>query len=129
MPIIIDAWNFIRNERSSINDDEGDSLEAAADLIRYFEQYQKTHGDPVILVFDSTREHLGIDHTNTEKLKIVAARNADSYIKKHLDGVPERQRANMRVVSSDNDVYYYAKSSYAIPIRSEEFWSKLRHSR
>lgn len=125
MPIIIDAWNFIRNERSPIDDEGGDALEAAADLIHYFAQYQKTHGDPVILVFDSAREHLETGHTNTEKLKVVAARNADAYIKKYIDAVPERQRRNMRVVSSDNEVYYHAKSSYATPIRSNEFWGTL----
>jgi predicted RNA-binding protein with PIN domain len=129
MPIIIDAWNFIRNDLSPISDDGRDALEAAADLHHYFEQYQRTHGDPVILVFDSAREHLGFAHSNNDKLKVVAARSADTYIKKYIDAVPERQRRNLRVVSSDNDVYHHAKSSYATPIRSDEFWGMLTGSK
>ena len=128
MPIIVDAWNLIRTDRSPIDDAGGDALSAAADLIDCFERYQRTHGDPVILVFDSAREHLGVAHTNTEKLRVVAARNADAYIKKYIDAVPERQRRNLRVVSSDNEVYYHAKSSYATPIRSDEFWGVLSGS-
>lgn len=125
MPILVDAWNLIRSGSSPIDDDRGDSLAAAAELVRVFTHFQRTHGDPVILVFDSTREHLGLDHVNSGLLRVVAARNADAYIKKHIDSVPERQRRNLRVVSSDNDVYYYAKSSYATPVRSDEFWTKL----
>ena len=126
MPLLIDAWNFIRNDRSLIPDDGDDSLDAAAELIAYFEAYQETHNDPVILVFDSTREHLGIDHANAPRLKVIASANADAYIKRYLDKTPEQQRRAVRVVSSDNDVYYYAKSFCATPIRSEEFWARLR---
>lgn len=126
MPILIDGWNFLRNERSPIPDDGPDSVDAARDLAYYFEDYQRSHNDPVVLVFDSTNEYLGLDHANSSKLKVVAAKNADSYIKKFIDKTPERQRRNLRVVSSDSDVYYYAKSSYATAIKSEEFWEKLR---
>lgn len=125
MPILIDGWNLIRNKRSKINDDGEDSLEALQQLILYLNDFQRTHNDPITLVMDSTREHLGIEYRNHPKLSIVAARNADAYIKKHIDKVPERQRRNLRVVSSDSDVYFYAKSAYATPIKSEEFWSKL----
>jgi predicted RNA-binding protein with PIN domain len=79
----------------------------------------------MVLVFDSSNEYLGIDRQNTPKLTVVASRNADAYIKKYIDSVPEKQRRNLRVVSSDNEVYYYAKSAYAEPVRSEEFWNKL----
>lgn len=129
MPIIIDGWNFIRNSRSLIRDDEGDSIEAARDLICFFEDFQRTHGDPIVLVFDSTREHLDVDHRNSDRLKVVAAHNADSYMKRYIDKTPERQRRNLRVISSDKDVFYYAKSSYATPIRSEEFWERLKRNR
>lgn len=125
MPIIIDGWNLIRNQNSDITDDGDDSLEALATLVSYINDFQKTHKDPVVLVFDSSREFLGIDHKNTSILKIVASRNADEYIKRYIDNVPERQRRNLRVVSSDNSIYYYAKSSYAVPVRCEEFWNKL----
>lgn len=125
MPIIIDGWNLIRNQNSDIPDDGDDSLEALATLVSYINDFQKTHKDPVVLVFDSSREFLGIDHKNSPILKIVASRNADEYIKRYIDNVPERQRRNLRVVSSDNSIYYYAKSSYAVPVRCEEFWNKL----
>ncbi len=125
-PIIIDAWNFIRSPESRIRDDDIDSLVAAERLISELERFQETHGDPVILVFDSTREHLGIDHKNDPKLRVVASKDADKYIKRYIDSIPERQRRNVRVVSSDNEVYYYAKSSYATPLRCGEFWEKLR---
>jgi predicted RNA-binding protein with PIN domain len=125
MPIIIDGWNLLRNDRSRIEDDGERSIESAMELIAYLEGFQAQRGDPIVLVFDSTKEHLGIDRRNTPKLTVVAARNADAYIKKYIDGVPERQRRNLRVVSSDNDVYYYAKSAYAEPVRSEEFWNRL----
>lgn len=127
MPIIIDGWNFIRNGRSSIRDDEADSLEAAQKLIFRLTDFQRTHNDPIVLVFDSTCEYLDMKYTNSPKLTIVPARDADSYIKKYIDKTPERQRRNVRVVSSDNDVYFHAKSSYATPVRCEEFWGKLQH--
>jgi len=126
MPVIIDGWNLVRNDRSPIKDDGGDSTDAAADLVFYFEDFQRTHRDPVIIVFDSSHEHLGLAHKNSELLKVVASRNADNYIKKYIDSTPERQRRNLRVVSSDSEIFFYAKSSYATPIKSEEFWGKLK---
>ena len=125
MPIIIDGWNLVRDAKSLIDDTDGDSLESARALIGYLGDFQKTHKDPITLVFDSTNEYLGMDYANTAKLKIVPARNADAYIKKFIDAVPERQRANLRVVTSDKDLYRYAKSRYAMPVKSEEFWDKL----
>ncbi len=126
MPIIIDGWNFIRDKRSGIRDDSSDSLESASILIRCLEHFQKSHNDPVVVVFDSSNEFLGLDYKGTKKLSIVAARSADEYIKKYIDKTPQQQRRNLRVVSSDNDVYFYAKSLYATPIKSEEFWQKLK---
>ena len=128
MPIIIDGWNLIRNKKSAIDDTEGDSLEAARALIEYLGDFQQKHKDPITLVFDSTNEYLDMKYTSTAKLKIVPAKDADAYIKKYIDSVPERQRGNLRVVSSDGDVYYYAKSSYAVPVKSEDFWDKLTRS-
>lgn len=126
MPIIIDGWNFIRSEESYITDDDRDSIEAAGELIAELEEFQETHRDPILLVFDSTNEYLDLDYRNTPGLKIVPARDADSYIKRYIDKTPENQRRNLRVVSSDNEIYYHAKSSYATPLRCGEFWSKLR---
>lgn len=125
MPIIIDGWNLIRSARSPICDDDGESLEAAMTLISYLDAFQKTHNDPIILVFDSSREFLETGYKNTPKLKIIPSRDADSYIKKYIEHTPERQRPNIRVVSSDKDVYYHAKTYYATPLKSEEFWGKL----
>lgn len=125
MPIIIDGWNLIRNDRSAIDDDGDDSLGAAERLIACLCRFQQTRRDPIVLVFDSTREYLGMRYANTPSLRVVASRDADTYIKRYIDGVPERQRRNLRVVSSDNEVYFYAKSSYATPVRSEEFWQRL----
>ena len=126
MPIIIDGWNLIRDEDSHINDDDTDSLEAAEKLVSYLDEFQHTHNDPIVIVFDSTHEYLDFDYENTPKLTVVPSRNADAYIKRYIDSVPERQRRNVRVVSSDNEVYYYAKSSYATAVRSGEFWAKMR---
>lgn len=128
MPIIIDGWNFIRNKRSRIRDDASESLDAVRTLIAYLESFQRDRGDPIVVVFDSTNEYLDIHYKGNPKLKIVPARDADTYIKRYIDDTPERQRRNLRVVSSDNDVYYYAKSSYATPVKSEEFWDKLNNS-
>ena len=126
MPIIIDGWNLIRNHMSEIDDAYGDSLESARLLVSFLNDFQRTHKDPITLVFDSKREHLDIDYTNTLKLKIVPARNADKYIKKYIDDFPQRQRGSLRVVSSDNDIYFYAKAGYAVPVKSEQFWDKLK---
>jgi predicted RNA-binding protein with PIN domain len=125
MPIIIDGWNLVRSERSAIDDLEGDSLESAEALIGCLADFQRKHKDPIILVFDSSNEYLGLKYTGTEKLKVVAAKNADAYIKKYIDDLPAGQRANLRVVSSDNEIYFYARSSSAKPVKSEEFWNKL----
>lgn len=129
MPIIIDSWNFIRSEKSGIDDEDGDPLGSARDLISRLEEFQNTHNDPIIAVFDSSNEYLGLGYKNSRKLSVVAARDADSYIKRYIDNVPERQRRNLRVVSSDNGVFYYAKSAYAAPMRCEEFWKKIDSSR
>ena len=126
MPIIIDGWNLIRNRKSSIRDDGEDSLESARVLITYLSEFQETHNDPIVLVFDSTNEYLDMRYTSTPKLRIVAARDADDYIKKYIEDTPDRQRRNIRVVSSDNDRYYYAKSYSATPLKCEAFWGKLQ---
>lgn len=126
MPIIIDGWNFIRDRSSPISDDDGDALDSALHLIAYLNRFQKTHSDPMIVVFDSKREHLDFDYENTPALKIVAAKSADQYIKRYIEKVPERQRRNLRVISTDNEVFFFAKSSYATPIRCEEFWPKIK---
>ena len=125
MPIIIDGWNFIRNRASRIPDDGPDALDAAAELVAYLGAFQASHNDPITVVFDSSNEYLDFDYRNTPKLRVVAARNADTYIKHYIDRTPERQRRNLRVVSSDNEVYFHARSAYATPLRSEEFWAKL----
>ncbi len=128
MPIIIDGWNFIRDRHSDIKDDNVDSLESARLLISYLEGFQETHNDPIVLVFDSTNEYLGIGYRNTPGLQIIPARDADAYIKRYIADTPDRQRRNIRVVSSDNDIYFYAKSYSATPIRCGEFWRKLSRS-
>ncbi|MDP2912688.1 MAG: NYN domain-containing protein [Candidatus Omnitrophota bacterium] len=126
MPIVIDGWNFIRNRSSDIDDDEMESLDSARLLIAYLGRFQETHNDPVVLVFDSTNEFLDVEYKNSPSLTVIPARNADDYIKRYIDTTPERQRRNIRVVSSDNEIYHYAKSAYATPINCEEFWVKLR---
>ena len=126
MPILIDGWNFIRDESSSIQDVESEALESAKLLIDYLAQFQKTHSDPIVVVFDSSNEFLGIGYKNSPELSVVPASDADDYIKRYISKVPERQRRNVRVVSSDNDIYYYAKSYYAIPVKCKEFWDKLK---
>lgn len=127
MPIIIDGWNLARNDRSGIEDE--DALEAASALLSFLECFQETHSDPMIVVFDSSSAHLDLPRGESRGIKVVAVRDADDYIKRYIDKVPERQRRNVRVVSSDTGVYYYAKSSYAVPVRSEDFWSKIRSVR
>lgn len=123
MPLIIDGWNLIRCGASDLKDEE--SLDAARILIASLQDFQRTHNDPIVLVFDSTNEYLDIRYHNNTKLTVVPARDADSYIKSYIDTIPERQRPNVRVVSSDNSVYFYARDSRAIPIRAEVFWKKL----
>lgn len=125
MPVLIDAWNLIRCRASAISDDGPDFLASARKLIACLQEFQMTHSDPIIAVFDSRREFLDVPYRNSPKLTIIAARDADDYIMRYIDSVPERQRRNIRVVSSDNSVYFHAKSSYATPLRSEEFWGKL----
>jgi predicted RNA-binding protein with PIN domain len=125
MPIMIDGWNFIRCPRSPIDDDEGDSSDSAAILMDRLRSFQIAHNDPITVVFDSTHGFIDAGHQNSPKLKMVAARDADEYIKRHIAKVPERQRRNLKVVSSDGDVYHFAKTYGATPVRSEEFWPKV----
>ena len=129
MPILIDGWNLIRNSRSDIDDDGGDSLGSAKALVGYLNTFQKTHRDPITVVFDSSHEYLDFKYVNSPALRIVPARNADEYIKKRIEDTPESQRRNLRVVSSDLEVYYFAKGRYAVPVKCEEFWNKLREKR
>ena len=129
MPILIDGWNLIRNSRSDIDDDDNDSLESARALVGYLSNFQKVHRDPITLVFDSSREYLDFKYVNSPSLRIVPAKDADVYIKKRIDDTPESQRRNLRVVSSDLEVYYFAKGRYAVPVKCEEFWNKLREKR
>ena len=125
MPIIIDGWNLVRNEKSILDDAEKDSLESAGELISCLDDFQRTHKDPIVLVFDSANEYLDMKYTSTAALKIVAAKDADVYIKRYIDDMPENQRRNLRVVSSDGEIYYYARRSCANPVKSEDFWNKL----
>jgi len=126
MPIIIDGWNLIRDRRSPLADEDGDSLRSANTLIAYLKEFRSAHKDPITLVFDSAREYLDINYKNSQGLTVVPSKDADKYIKLYIDRTPERQRRNLRVVSSDNSVYFYAKSSYATPIKCADFWAKLR---
>ncbi len=126
MPIIIDGWNLLRDAKSDIDDSETGSLESAEALVSYLERFQAAHSDPIVLVFDSASEFLDIRRAGSAKLRIVPAKNADDYIKRYIDRTPERQRRNLRVVSSDNGIFYYAKSAYATPVKAGEFWIKLR---
>lgn len=123
MPIIIDGWNFIRHSSSCIQKE--DALESARILIAHLQRFQLTHNDSIILVFDSKHEFLSLRYQHSLKLRIVPTKDADGYIKRYIDKIPERQRRNLRVVSSDNSLYYYAKDAYATPIKCEEFWRKL----
>ncbi len=123
MPIIIDGWNMVRHEHSGIDHD--DALEGAQHLILILERFQKTHSDPITLVFDSKNEYLDIPNRSTAKLHIVAAKDADGYIKRYIDKIPQRQRRNLRVVSSDRSLYFYAKDARATPMKCEEFWGKV----
>jgi len=123
MPILIDGWNMVRHEGSGIDYD--DALAGAAHLIAILEKFQETHPDPITLVFDSKNEYLDMPLRSTPKLHIVAARNADNWIKRHIDSIPQRQRRNLRVVSSDRSLYFYAKDARATPMKCEEFWSKI----
>ncbi len=125
MPIIIDGWNFIRDRHSPLADD-GDSLRSASTLIAYLKEFRITHKDPITLVFDSAHEFLDIDYKNSPGLTIIPSKDADRYIKLCIDRTSERQRRNLRVISSDNSVYFYAKSSYATPVKCAAFWAKLR---
>lgn len=124
MPVIIDGWNFIRHRSSHIEDE--DALQSAGTLIAYLQEFQLTHSDPIIIVFDSKHEFLDMHYQSNPKLKVVAARDADNYIKRYIDRVPQKQRRSIRVVSSDNSLYYYAKDAYATSMRCEEFWNKLK---
>ncbi len=123
MPIIIDGWNMVRHEHSGIDYD--DALAGASHLIAILERFQETHADQIVLVFDSKNEYLDIPIRSTPKLHIVAAKDADNWIKRHIDKVPPRQRRNLRVVSSDRSLYFYAKDARATPVKCEEFWGKL----
>ena len=127
MPIIIDGWNMVRSPASGI--DYEDDLAGASELIRIMNRFQETHADPVILVFDSKNEYLDIpmdkERFENRSLRVVAAKNADDYIKRYIDEVPERQRRNIRAVSSDRSLYLYARNSGATPIKCEEFWEKV----
>lgn len=129
MPIIIDGWNFIRNRKSDIRDDGIDALESAELLMSCLDEFQKTHKDPIKVVFDSTYEYLGIGYKNSPRLYVIAASNADEYIRKYIENTPERQRRNLRVVSSDKSVFYHAKTYYATPVKCEEFWDKINKAR
>lgn len=123
MPVIIDGWNFIRDKSSPIRDE--DALESARILMAHLQGFQITHNDPIILIFDSKHEFLRLRYQNSPKLKVIPTKNADNYIKRYIDKIPQRQRRNLRVVSSDNSLYYYAKDAYATPIKCEEFWNVL----
>ncbi|MFA5145807.1 MAG: NYN domain-containing protein [Candidatus Omnitrophota bacterium] len=129
MPILIDGWNLIRDDKSDISDDDCDSIESATHLIMYLAGFQKRHRDPITVVFDSSRGFLDIEHTNTDTLSLVAVKDADRYIRSYIEKTPERQRPGMRVVSSDKAIYYYVRSLNAAAVTSGEFWDKLRSSR
>ena len=58
MPIIIDAWNLIRDGRSGI--DTEDALQSAELLMARLKKFQETHNDPIVAVFDSKNEFLDI---------------------------------------------------------------------
>jgi predicted RNA-binding protein with PIN domain len=126
MPILIDGWNLIRCEKSGIRDLEIPYLESADALLASLSDFQTGHRDPITVVFDSKREFLDIGFRPTAMLKVVAAKDADDYIRRAVERIPEKQRRNLRVVSSDNSVYYHVRSLGATPVRTEEFWKKMR---
>ena len=67
-----------------------------------------------------------ISRTEISKTTGINIVSVSNYIKRYIDKTPEKQRRNIRVVTSDKDVYYYARSASATPVSSEDFWDKLR---
>jgi predicted RNA-binding protein with PIN domain len=123
MPILIDGWNLIKDKSSVLKNQT--PLAAAQALIGYLFTFQITHNDPILLILDSKKECLALHHRDSAKLQIIPTPNADSFIKKYVDRTAANQRRNIRVVSSDLDIYDFARHCQATVIKCSEFWRKL----
>lgn len=118
MQIIIDGYNLL-------NALSYDYLFEREDLLNLLENYRRQSKNKVTVVFDSYKAGLSSD-TKEKKggvnvIFTALGKTADQKIKEIL----KQLREGAIVVSSDNDIIYFAKSVNAGYIRSEDFLKRL----
>jgi len=123
--IVIDGYNLIHRVaelRAFLEED----LEAARErLLAYLMAYQATRKIEIVVVFDG--ENVGLPHTRSQGgVQVVFSKppqKADALLKQLI--LNERNRRRLTVVSSDKEIFGYARTLGAQCLRSEQFFEKF----
>lgn len=125
--ILIDGHNLIHRVAAMRELMQTNPEHARHELIRKLVQLLSRKNLKIHLFFDGDR----VGQPSNQKIQgihitySVKPQTADSIIKLYLD--KQNYTGNVLVVSSDNSVYQYAKTSKAQVMRAEEFYQKYLH--
>lgn len=122
---IVDGYNLI-HRIDALRSQMGKSLEAAREmLIRKLLQFQLQHRSVVTVVFDSSEGGAlpGVHRSGINIIYTKPPQNADQTIKSIVD--KNKNRHELVVVSSDQEVMYYAKASGCRFLSVESFYQSL----
>lgn len=125
MPIIIDGYNYIGAVRD-ISLNEPDKEEKLINKIAYFSSGYKKK---ITIVFDGQKSSIYKEGAKYKRghINIVISRypkTADETIKIMID--TSNHKRDLTIVSSDQDIYKYAKKSGAKAINCLEFERQIR---
>lgn len=125
LQIVIDGYNLIRQSRQFGPLDLLDLQTGREALIESLAAYKKVKAHPIKVVFDGQAAPAGMPRRERLKgIELVYSRrgeSADTVIKRLAD----RYGHNLLVVTSDNEIVYYAQSRGAATVDSAEFEARL----
>lgn len=124
--IIIDGYNVVKRI-DELRRQVTKSLEAARNMLLIkLASHKKVSGADISVVFDGVKMSLQVQAGIAVHFSNLPNK-ADELIKRLVDQQPRSR--TVTVVSSDNEVYHYAKSSGFRVERSEDFFSKLKSAK
>jgi uncharacterized protein len=129
MLLAIDGYNFIRQTPNLRHLEEIELQKAREGLIEQLAQYKKIKGHSIIVVFDGwqARTSAGL-RERSRGIEIIfskAGEKADDVLKR----LAAEKRDGITIVTSDNDVAFFAEKKGAAVISAAEFEDKIEMAR
>jgi len=124
---IIDGYNLLYKSSDLKKNIETDINSAREKLILQLDNFFSSKRASVYLVFDGVSNFTHFNPYSTPKIRVLFSKKnqkADILIKKIID--ESQNKSLITVISSDHEVYQYAKVSRCKAIKSEEFLQKMK---